>query len=45
VVCGASYGIGSEVAFELARSGARLVLAARSQVLLEEVRNRASGVS
>ena len=37
VVCGSSYGIGADLARDLARSGAHLVLTARSKTKLENV--------
>lgn len=37
VVCGASYGIGAEIAYGLARAHSRIVLSARSEVHLQEV--------
>lgn len=40
VLCGASYGIGAEIAYRLAKHGAKLVLSARSEPLLLEVAER-----
>ena len=40
VVCGASYGIGAEIAYGLAQSGAHLVISARSEGKLQKVATR-----
>ena len=40
VVCGSSYGIGADIAYGLAKSGAHLVIAARSSEKLERVAAR-----
>ena len=40
VLCGASYGIGAEMAYGLAEAGARIVLVARSAELLEGASRR-----
>lgn len=40
VVCGASYGIGADIAYNLAKSNAKLVISARSRDKLEKVAER-----
>lgn len=45
VITGASYGIGRELSVQLARLGAKLVLAARSQGKLEETARLCAGAS